>query len=161
MRRSTSPAVEKPRLRSAAPEAPAPSGSTVVLKISDANAVEVARTWIEESPRLLMLCDAKGETPEKRVPLVHVLASTNGLIDVVIIADESGSGWRDPMGELCKQYAPDRYDAKSSYLFFERGALVSSLRKDLWNPLADAEKITDFLAAKVPGTQRYKRPKDD
>ena len=144
----------------AQPGEQADDNTLLCISLSDAGATTRARQLIRSSPRLVMLCEAKGSEPDKRPPLCHILAAARGALDVVVLCDDGKGGWRDPMGDLCKQIAPDRYEAKTSYVMLQGGSLVHIVRKDLFDPLADAEKVSDWVAGRCPGAQRYKRPKE-
>ncbi|HEY3450199.1 MAG TPA: protein kinase [Myxococcales bacterium] len=126
----------------------------------DPGATLRARQLIRTSSRLVMLFETKSLNPERRAPLIHVLNSTHGALDVVALVDDGKGGWRDPMADLCKELVPLRYDGKSAYVLLEGGVFQHLVRKDLFDPLADAEKITDWVAGRNPVASRYKRPKD-
>jgi hypothetical protein len=144
--------------RLAAPRAPQ-AKSVAVISVSDPDAVQAVMKRLLDAEGLVMLCEAKGPTPLERIPLSRVVEAIGDQVELIVLADDGG-GWRDPMSELCRTLAPERYDAKSSYLFFERGELVHGIKRDLFDALSDAEKITDFLAGRVSGVQRFKRQKD-
>ncbi|MGC4122973.1 MAG: protein kinase [Myxococcales bacterium] len=126
----------------------------------EAGATLRARQLIRTSSRLVLLFETKGPNPERRAPLIHVLNSTHGALDVVAIVDDGKGGWRDPMGDLCKELVPLRYDGKNAYVMLEGGNFQHLIRKDLFDPLTDAEKITDWVAGRNPIASRWKRPSD-
>ncbi|MGC4121837.1 MAG: protein kinase [Myxococcales bacterium] len=141
--------------------APAPAssseGACLCLSASDPAVHKRVCQAVRSSPRLVLLLEAKGPAPEERPPLVQVLEAAGTAIDVVIVVDDARSGWRQPMVEICRELVPDRQDAPRSYLFFEKAQLAHAIRKGSTNPLADAEKITEWLSKKVPGTRRFRR----
>ena len=99
----------------------------------------------------------KGSAPEEKAPLVQVLEAAGSRIDVVVVQEDARRGWRDPIVEVCRELVPDRQDAQRSYLFFEGAQLLQAIRKGSTNPLADAEKLTEWIAKRIPGIRRFRR----
>ena len=62
--------------------------------------------------------------------------------------------WRNPMEELCAELAPGNSSAAQSYLVFERGECVHAVKKDIWNPAADAQRLREFLTGRRKSTRR-------
>jgi serine/threonine-protein kinase len=159
-RRVDSPAeqMEKaaPRTESEMPAAPA-GGRCLCVATSDPAAQQRVCEAVRASPRLVLLLEAKGPDPEERPPLVQILDAAGDAIDVVVLVDDGRHGWRQPMVEVCRELAPDRQDAPRCYLFFERAEPVHAIHKGSTNPLADAAKVTEWIARRVPGTRRFRR----
>jgi len=104
----------------------------------------------------VLLLEAKGPAPEERAPLAQILDTAGSVIDVVVLVDD-GRRWRQPMVEVCRELAPDREDAARCYLFFEHAEPVHAILKGSTNPLADAAKVTEWIARRIPGARRFKR----
>jgi hypothetical protein len=53
-----------------------------------------------------------------------------------------------------------RREAARSYLLLKGRQVVHWIRKDPFDPLSDAERVTTWLAERLPAVQRYRRPRD-
>ncbi|HEY3452060.1 MAG TPA: serine/threonine-protein kinase [Myxococcales bacterium] len=151
------PAPETDRLPATGPgsEKTQVVGGVHFLPASEKDAAEQARRIIEGSPRLVLLCAAQGPAPETRPPLLQVLASVAREMEPVVLVEGVGPpSWRNPMEELCAELAPGNSTASQSYLVFERGACVHAVRKDIWNPAADAQRLREFLTGRRRNTRK-------
>lgn len=132
---------------------------------ADRDVVGALARAVASMPKFLLLTQLKGPRTlalEGKSPFKEILAAAGHYLDVVVVIDDgSPEGmWRDPFGELCDRLFQDRKDASaatSGWVIAQGGQALGQFRKSLWDPVDDAETITEFLAPYVPGMTPFSR----
>jgi serine/threonine-protein kinase len=166
------PPPEQPEVtrRTAIPRRPAPATpaaktkpqTVLLIDAEQDDAPERLMEALAEQGRLCLvyaLTLGVGVEARSRPPLPQLLQVARGNLQVIVLVDREQSKrmWRDPLSEAWQAAFPGRKDASSTYALLERGAPPLFIRKDLWNPLVDAEVISGHVAARVAGLATFKQ----